>query len=454
MIADHVCVPGLDRPVTVSEYAQLTGASEAAVVASMRAYKLPARYAQGEWWLEAPPNSEARLAQLRRAPRPNESEQKVAPVAPKPTPTPQPAAAAAQPNYEARPAQLRGDGEKIMTHLEYERAKFALEHALKQRSRRYVGLAILFCLSWAVVAAAFITSAVLGHWGDLVVLLSMYLLIWGWVIPVSLANSVIKRPGSELNHSIDDLQDKVRIYETARETAAWKPYEEQLDVYYTAMFGKRSGSDWFAAALEQYGAKIEEARRVTADFRRLFVRSALDKHASYYLKRVSDHQYAGRVRDVSAVAPSQPRTPPEKTYRAPRKVDWSALNQKGAVTGMKGEDVALAIEQEYLRSVGRKDLADRVSNHAQTKGDGLGYDILSFFVDGREKYIEVKSTTGALNTSFYLSKNELGFLGEHKDDAFLYRVSLQNGSASLRVFTATEVEEQEIAPVQFLVKII
>ena len=95
-----------------------------------------------------------------------------------------------------------------------------------------------------------------------------------------------------------------------------------------------------------------------------------------------------------------------------------------------------------------------MSSHAQTKGDGLGYDILSFFVDGREKYIEVKSTTGALQSSFYLSKNELGFLGEHKDDAFLYRVSLQNGGASLRVFTAAEVEEQEIAPVQFLVKII
>jgi Domain of unknown function (DUF3883) len=352
-------------------------------------------------------------------------------------------------------------GEKIMTHSEYERAKFALEHALKQRSRRHVGLVILFCLTWAVMAAAFITSVAAEHWDKGWGWVAIWVLIWGWFIPVGLANSVIERTGSELNHTIVDLQDKVRVYETARETAAWKPYEEQLDGYYTAMFGKRSGSDWFADALEQYGAKIEEARRVTADFHRLFVRSALDKHASYYLKRVSDHRYAGTVSNVSTVAPSQPRTrvappppPPEKTYRAARKVDWSALNQKGAVTGMKGEDVALAIEQEYLRSVGRKDLADRVSNHAQTKGDGLGYDILSFFVDGREKYIEVKTTTGPLKTSFYLSRNELGFLGEHKDDAFLYRVSLQNGGASLRVFTAAEVEEQEIAPVQFLVKII
>jgi hypothetical protein len=359
----------------------------------------------------------------------------------------------------------------MIAHSEYERAKFALEHALKRRSRQYVGLAILFCLAWALGVAVFITSAAVGHWNKDWNVLAFLALIYGWAIPVSLANHLIERPGSELNHSIGDLQDKVRTYEdkvrtyeTARETAAWKPYEEQLEGYYTTMFGKRSGSDWFADVLEQYGAKIEEARRVAANFRRLFVSSALDKHASYYLKRVSDHQYAGTVRNVSRVAPSQPRTrvlsppppppPPEKTYRAPRKVDWNALNQKGAVTGIKGEDVALAIEQEYLRSAGRRDLADRVSNHAQTKGDGLGYDILSFFVNGREKYIEVKSTTGPLKTSFYLSKNELGFLGEHKDDAFLYRVSLQNGDASLRVFTAAEVEEQEIAPVQFLVKIV
>ena len=284
------------------------------------------------------------------------------------------------------------------------------------------------------------------HWDDGWSALAILALFYGWFIPAVLAESVIERPRSKLNRLINDLRDKVRIYETARETAAWKPYEEQLDVYYNAIFGKRSGSDWFAAALDQYGAKIAEARRATADFSRLFVRSALDKHASYYRKRISDHQYVGTVRDVSTVARSQPSTrvappPPEKTYRAPRKVDWSALNQKGAVTGMKGEDVALAIEQEYLRSVGRKDLADRVSNHAQRKGDGLGYDILSFFVDGREKYIEVKSTTGALKTSFYLSRNELGFLGEHKDDAFLYRISLQNGDASLRVFTAGEVED-------------
>ena len=82
-----------------------------------------------------------------------------------------------------------------MMPSEYERAKFALERALKQRSRRYVGLAILFCLAWAVVAAWFVTSAAVGHWGDWAVIPSFFLLIWGWGIPVSLAKSLIKRAG-------------------------------------------------------------------------------------------------------------------------------------------------------------------------------------------------------------------------------------------------------------------
>jgi hypothetical protein len=356
-----------------------------------------------------------------------------------------------------------------MTHLDYERAKFALDHALKQRSRRYGALAILFCLGWAMVmiAASFITYVAVAHWNNIwtgLATLAVFYAWWlGWGIPVSLAKRVIERRGSELNHLIHDLDEKVRVYETARETAAWKPYEQQLNAYHIALFGKRSGSDWFASTLEQYGAKIAEARDVTADFRQLRFSAwiELQKHASYYQKRVSDQQYVGKVHDVSVARPSQPRprvapppppAPPEKSYRAPRKVDWSALRERGIITGMKGEDVALAIEQEYLRSVGRKDLADKVSNHAQTKGDGLGYDILSFFADGREKYIEVKSTTGPLKSSFYLSKNELGFLGEHKHDAFLYRICLQNGDASLRVFTAAEIDEQEIVPVQFLVK--
>ena len=66
MLPDHLCVPGLDRPVTVSDYAQLKGIREAEVLASIHALKIPSAFFRGQWYVEAPPNYEERLAQLRR----------------------------------------------------------------------------------------------------------------------------------------------------------------------------------------------------------------------------------------------------------------------------------------------------------------------------------------------------------------------------------------------------
>jgi hypothetical protein len=66
MIPDHDCVPGLERPVTVSEYAQLKGLSEAQVLTFIRELKIrKAAYFRGQWFIEALRNCEARLAQLR-----------------------------------------------------------------------------------------------------------------------------------------------------------------------------------------------------------------------------------------------------------------------------------------------------------------------------------------------------------------------------------------------------
>ncbi len=65
MVPDHLCVPGLDRPVTVSEYAKLKGVREADVLAFIHELKIRSAYFRGQWWVEAPRNCEARLAQLR-----------------------------------------------------------------------------------------------------------------------------------------------------------------------------------------------------------------------------------------------------------------------------------------------------------------------------------------------------------------------------------------------------
>lgn len=54
-------------------------------------------------------------------------------------------------------------------------------------------------------------------------------------------------------------------------------------------------------------------------------------------------------------------------------------------------------------------LAEKVLHTAKIGGDGAGFDIRSFFPDGRLKFIEVKTTTGPKDTDFLISANEVAF---------------------------------------------
>ncbi len=157
--------------------------------------------------------------------------------------------------------------------------------------------------------------------------------------------------------------------------------------------------------------------------------------------------------------PKEEVEPLETHYRAPRKVDWDVVNKKKQETGLKGEDIVMAVEQDYLNSLGLPDLANRVRHVSKDDGDGSGYDILSFFPDEREKYIEVKSTSKSSGNSFYLSRNELEFLKNNKEGAQIHRVFNVNdenddGVPYLQIYTAPDIlESGQITPTQYKVKI-
>lgn len=147
---------------------------------------------------------------------------------------------------------------------------------------------------------------------------------------------------------------------------------------------------------------------------------------------------------------------PEKKYTTPRKIDWENINKNKSITGMKGEEIVMEIEQDYLRSVNREDLALKVKHVSKIDGDGSGYDILSFFSDGHEKYIEVKSSKNSNTNSFNISKNELDYMKENKKTYQIYRIFNVNESdniPTLMVHTADEIlEYKKITPVQYSVK--
>ncbi len=90
--------------------------------------------------------------------------------------------------------------------------------------------------------------------------------------------------------------------------------------------------------------------------------------------------------------------------------------------GLAGEEFVVNYERERLRQAGEKRLGDRVEHIAVAKGDGLGYDVLSFDIDGRERFIEVKTTSFGKQTPFFVSRNELEFSDVARDQYHLYRL--------------------------------
>ncbi len=98
--------------------------------------------------------------------------------------------------------------------------------------------------------------------------------------------------------------------------------------------------------------------------------------------------------------------------------DWTKKHSTSKKLGNAGEEYVEAYERERLTKQNRIDLAEQVHR----KKDGAGYDILSFDENGREKYIEVKSTLRNIDEPFYFSINERAFLTQHKNQYVLYRL--------------------------------
>jgi hypothetical protein len=89
-----------------------------------------------------------------------------------------------------------------------------------------------------------------------------------------------------------------------------------------------------------------------------------------------------------------------------RKFDPAARDAKNRELGMLGEERALENEISILWNRGRRDLAKKVRHVSKEVGDGLGYDIHSFEVNGDDRLVEVKTTTGSMTTPFFITENE------------------------------------------------
>jgi hypothetical protein len=118
-----------------------------------------------------------------------------------------------------------------------------------------------------------------------------------------------------------------------------------------------------------------------------------------------------KVRQVDAYRP------PPVAHR-----DYLAREARNRSLGLAGEEFVVLFERWRLIHGGKEHLADRIEHTAKVRGDGAGYDVLSFETSGQERFIEVKTTSYAKETPFFISSGELAFANHHDSMFHLYRV--------------------------------
>jgi len=88
------------------------------------------------------------------------------------------------------------------------------------------------------------------------------------------------------------------------------------------------------------------------------------------------------------------------------KLDYEKIAKQKATIGKIGEAAVVEFEKNRLIKAGKRNLAQKVKWISQTS-DSYGYDIRSFYANGEEKHIEVKTSNSSKpEVHFFISANE------------------------------------------------
>lgn len=154
------------------------------------------------------------------------------------------------------------------------------------------------------------------------------------------------------------------------------------------------------------------------------LRTALAAHLALPVER-------GRIRSILDIltpppekdeATGYPDTAKEGVVGPRQGINWLEREARNRATGLEGENLVLEFEDARLRASGLTGLANRIEHVSLSRGDGYGYDILSFEESGKERFIEVKTTRFSKHAPFFVSRNELDVSADLQDAFHLYRV--------------------------------
>lgn len=139
--------------------------------------------------------------------------------------------------------------------------------------------------------------------------------------------------------------------------------------------------------------------------------------------KISD--FSGLMVDPPRLSHSAEQKPPDYqagVTKSMAKRDYIERESRNASLGLAGEKFIVQYEQWRLVRAGAERLAEKIEHVSVTQGDGLGFDVLSYEPNGREKFIEVKTTSFGKETPFFITRNEVGLSKAEVDRFHIYRL--------------------------------
>lgn len=157
--------------------------------------------------------------------------------------------------------------------------------------------------------------------------------------------------------------------------------------------------------------------------------------------------------DFTKVKADAPKLSPAAKEKSPEflaiRRDYTEREARNRSLGRAGEEFVLEFERWRLTQLGEAQLAAKVDWVAHTKGDGLGYDVRSFEATGKDRFIEVKTTSFGVATPFYLTSTELRFSELHEPTFHIYRVFEFRADPRLFVMSGAPTKHCVLDPVSF-----
>lgn len=136
-----------------------------------------------------------------------------------------------------------------------------------------------------------------------------------------------------------------------------------------------------------------------------------------------------------------------------QKVNYLEREARNARLGRSGEEFVMKFEQARLINARRHKLAEKVEHVSVTRGDGGGFDILSFEDTGAERFIEVKTTKYGRETPFFVTRKEVNVSHDFSNDYHLYRVFQFRDAPKLYTLKGAIADNFELEPTSYVARV-